>query len=57
MKEQIRGTIKGINIGENDATMKIKVDATDITRNILRMRGKEVLITFDDQQATLDEVG
>ena len=57
MKEKIRGIIKGINIGEEDATLKIKIDPSDISAALLRMRGRETLIIFDDSQATLDEVG
>ena len=57
MKEKLKGTIKGINIGEEDATLKIKIDPSDISAALLSMRGRETLIIFDDSQATLDEVG
>jgi len=57
MKETIDGKIKGINIGEEKAVIKVEVSPawlkdTDITRLI----GKEsISITFDDHIATLDE--
>ena len=57
MKETIDGKIKGINIGEEKAVIKVEVSPewlknTDITYLI----GKEAIsITFDDHMGTLDE--
>ena len=55
MKVTIKGEIKGINIGEN-ATVKLKIDPENINSNLLKLRGKNIIITFDDRQATLDDM-
>ncbi|HEC82549.1 MAG TPA: hypothetical protein ENI53_01525 [Thermoplasmatales archaeon] len=57
MKETIDGKIKGINIGEEKAVIKVEVSPTWLKNtDITYLIGKDdISITFDDHQSTLDE--